>query len=108
MMTFHLFQSLVNRWSDYNFPKAEAWEPLVGACEELGELCHAYLKQHQGIRGTRAEHMVAKSDAVGDVLVYLAHYGKLNNLNLAECASSAWNEIKDRDWQKFPKNGRTE
>jgi NTP pyrophosphatase (non-canonical NTP hydrolase) len=99
------FQRQVDVWRKYNFPKSLPYQPLLGAVEEMGELVHAHLKQEQGIRGTPEEHQAAKSDAVGDVFVYLAHYCAMNNLWLPECVHNAWNEVKNRDWIKFPTNG---
>lgn len=84
-------------WAGRNFPDAEPWEPLVGATEELGELAHAHLKGHQGIRHAPDEIETKKADAVGDILVYLAHYCTLNGLSLQGCLDLAWGEVRDRD-----------
>lgn len=97
----------VSRWALYNFPYAKPHQPLLGAAEEIGELCHAHLKDEQGIRGTKEEHKKAKEDAIGDVIIYLAHYCALNNTTLYQCIISAWNEVKDRDWIKYPTTGKS-
>jgi len=97
-------QSNAKTWADHNFPKAEPWEPLVGAMEELGELSHAHLKEHQNIR-IETNYLLDKEDAVGDIIVYLADYCNRNGLDLASCVSSAWKTASSRDWIKYPKDG---
>lgn len=101
----HLFQlqTEVKEWSERNFPNNKVHQPLLGALEELGELAHAHLKQEQGIRG---DQHAAKADAVGDIIIYLADYCARNELCLAECVRTAWEEVKERDWIKFPVNGK--
>ena len=113
-------------WANYNFgEKGDGGGSLHGAHEEAGELIeefmallllssrldrlsHSYLKSAQGIRGTREEHQAKMKDAVGDTLIYLTDFCTRQGLNIEECADIAWDEIKDRDWRRFPKNGRTE
>lgn len=107
-MTFRELQQQVGAWSRHNFPNNKPHHPLLGVSEECGELCHAHLKMEQGIRGTAEEHLEAKADAVGDILIYLADYCERNDLLMEYCVSVAWNQVKDRDWQRFPKNGRSE
>lgn len=108
VVTFSGLQSLVSEWSNHNFPNNKPHMPLLGVSEEVGELCHAHLKMEQGIRGNLDEHKAAKADAVGDTIIYLADYCNRNDLSLELCVRAAWNEVKDRDWIKFPKNGKTE
>lgn len=81
---------------------------LLGACEELGELCHAHLKNEQGIRGTPEEWREKKKDAIGDTLIYLMDYCNKEDLDIEECLQMALDEIATRDWVRFPKNGKTE
>ena len=100
-------QKQVKPWADYNFPTAKRWEPLIGAMEELGELSHSFLKLHQGIRKGE-DHRAKMEDAVGDIIVYLADFCNRNDLNLASAVQMAWTEARQRDWQKYPKDGTTE
>ena len=104
-MNLKTLQSEVSEWASRNFPHNKPHMPLLGAAEEIGELCHAHLKSEQGIRGTLLQHKAAKADAVGDVVIYLANYCMLNNLNLSLCVSDAWNQVKQRDWNKNPQTG---
>jgi NTP pyrophosphatase (non-canonical NTP hydrolase) len=52
----------------------------------MGELADAHAKND----------IPEKKDAVGDILVCLVNYCKLEGLDLTQCCESAWNEIKDR------------
>lgn len=88
----------VLRWTTRNFPKAEPWEPLVRLVEEVGKLAHAHLNQHQGFRGSHKLHQLKKEDAVGDILIYLAHYCSLCTINMSDAVNKAWGEVKQRDW----------
>lgn len=91
-------------WSVRNFPAQESWECLVGATEEIGELAHAHLKMHQGIRTTE-DHEAAGRDAVGDVVVFLAGYCSARGWSLEDCVVQAWDTVKRRDWQAAPEHG---
>ena len=105
MITLSQLQAEVGEWSRRNFPKNQPHHPLLGAAEEIGELCHAHLKQDQGIRGTRDEHQAAKKDAVGDTIIYLADYCERNGFKLEDAVEIAWTMVKQRDWQKNPQLG---
>ncbi len=105
---FAVLQAQVGLWSRRNFPKNKPYFPLLGAFEECGELAHAHLKQEQGIRGTIAEHEAAKKDAVADIVIYLADYCERHDIDMASAVEETWDQVRTRDWIKFPKNGRTE
>jgi NTP pyrophosphatase (non-canonical NTP hydrolase) len=92
-------------WLAHNFPDQQKHDALLGLVEEVGELAHAHLKNSQGIRGTSAEHLEAMSDAIGDIVIYLASYCNTNGFDLEGCVVNAWFEVKQRDWQKHPKTG---
>lgn len=120
--TLQSIQQRVKEWAAHNFPKAMPYQPLLGIAEEVGELVeadganpestgsllgtvaalgrlnHAHLKADQGIRGTPEEHAAKKMDALCNK----------HGLDFFACVLMAWNEISGRDWQEFPKNGRTE
>ena len=101
---FRVLQLEVREWASRNFPNAEPWEPLMGAVEELGELAHAHLKEHQGIR-TDENHKEAKEDAVGDILIYLADYCWRNGISMAGTIYETWQKVKKRDWIGNTKSG---
>ena len=101
-------QKEIAEWGQYNFPNSEPNDKLMGVMEELGELCHAVLKRKQKIRGTKYEHDAAEADAIADLFIFLCHYCSLRGLNLEAIILQTWNQVKQRDWIKFPKNGLTE
>lgn len=59
---------------------------LLKAISEMGELADAHAKND----------IPEIKDAVGDILVCLVNYCKLEGLDLMQCCEGAWNEIKDR------------
>lgn len=105
---FEQLQFEQGHWQEQNFPNRSEHDCFYGIVEELGELSHALLKMDQGIRGTKAEHMAAAKDAVGDIVIYLAGLCNQRGIDLQKAVETAWNEVKQRDWIRFPKNGRTE
>lgn len=73
-----------------------------------GELCHSILKMIQGIRGTEEEHLEAIKDAIGDISIYLIDMCNMLNIDFESVIQETWKVVRERDWQKYPKNGRTE
>lgn len=98
-------QEEVTEWASRNFPNKQPHQPLLGIQEEVGELSHAHLKLEQGIRGTKEEHIAAKKDAVGDIVIYLADYCTQNNICFDSAVAEAWSQVKERDWIKNKQNG---
>lgn len=93
-------------WVEQNFPgKCDNNTAFMGMVEELGELSHVRLKTYQGIRAIDPE---AERDAVGDLAIYMLHYCHTKGWSLQEIIEETWNEVKKRDWIKFPKNGLSE
>lgn len=84
-LTFRQLQTENAEWAEHNFPETVgeglSYRSLLGVFEEAGELAHAHLKGEQGIRHTSQEIHAMKADAVGDILVYLAHYCHMNDLD---------------------------
>lgn len=95
----------IDTWSTINFPCRKPYWALLGLQEEVGELSHAHLKLEQGIRGTAAEHLAAKKDAVGDIFVYLADYCNKNGIDLQDAIEVTWAAVKCRDWASNPFSG---
>lgn len=104
-MTFRQLQDEQRPWVQHNFPGREAYYPLLGAVEELGELAHAHLKGIQGIRGTKEEHDAKAKDAVGDTIIFLADYCSAKGFDLQEIMEETWGRVKKRDWQKDKQHG---
>lgn len=105
-MNLAVFQAAQSRWcARQPFAGGPAWHPLLGIFEEAGELAHAYLKQEQGIRGTKAQHTAAKQDAVGDILTYLADYCTREGFDLQAILEHVWAQVSQRDWNTNPATG---
>lgn len=104
-MNFRELQEKHGQWAETNFPNAEKWEPLVGMQEELGELSHAFLKMHQGIR-VNEDHEGKMVDAVGDILIYMADFCNRNGIDMQEALETTWAEVKERDWKNNKQDGQ--
>ena len=85
------------QWASRNFPNAQPWEALVGLQEEVGELAHAFLKKHQGIRNTE-DHDAAMRDAVADIFIWLCDFCNRNGINLGLEVSNTWAQVQERHW----------
>lgn len=100
------------KWAARNFPNAGALHHIAGLAEEVGELAHAVLKMAPGtagdtaIRGEKDAHLEAAADAVGDTIIYLLGICSDLGLDASECLDTAWDEVKHRDWVKYPTNGK--
>lgn len=79
----------------------------LGVAEEAGELCHSVLKSEQGIRGTTEKHADDIEDAIGDVTIYLLDLCNVMGLNFDEVLEKTWAQVSQRDWIKYPNDGRT-
>jgi len=104
-MDMTVLESRIGEWQRRNFPGTPLHRPLLGAMEELGELCHAVLKREQGIRGTAEQHTDAVRDALGDIVIFLIHVAAIEGTTLADCIERAWREVQHRDWVRNPANG---
>ena len=92
-------QTLSELWARRNFGDVRpVHHPLLGIVEEVGELSHAHLKSEQGIRGTPEELKARAKDAVGDIIIFLADYCNLNNIDLQDAVDSAWAVVEKRNW----------
>ncbi|MGI9141978.1 MAG: MazG-like family protein [Fluviibacter sp.] len=84
----------VIRWAEARriIPNARPQAQLNKALEELAELFKAELQGNaDGIK-----------DGVGDVMVCLINYCALKDLDLVQCLSVAYHEIKDRTGTLLP------
>ena len=99
MIDLDKFQAEHHVWQSHNFPGFQVWEVLLGLGEEVGELFHAHLKQHQGIR-LNEDHDAMARDAVGDIMIFLAGYCNARGWKLSEILDETWAEVKTRKWRK--------
>jgi NTP pyrophosphatase (non-canonical NTP hydrolase) len=94
------FQLEVSEWSNRNFGEdSPSWQRLLG-------LSHSYLKREQGIR-LEEDHNKQIRDAVGDIMVYLSDFCGREGVSLERCVEEAWQEVKQRDWNKHRKEFKT-
>jgi NTP pyrophosphatase (non-canonical NTP hydrolase) len=112
-------QKQVGAWSRKNFGEQiskvtgqvlGSLNPLLGVQEECGELTHAVLKRHQGIRGFDKDetYIDARDDAVSDLLIYLCDFAEREGIDLQALLNKVWNKVKQRDWQKNKTNAHEE
>lgn len=92
-------------WGRNNFGDQPGYRMLLGIQEELGELCHAHLKDEQGIR-TNENHFEKKRDAVADIVIYLAGYCNSEEIDLQHTVEEVWEQVKQRNWKKNTENGQ--
>lgn len=85
-------------WVLHNFGQREAWQPLLGIGEEVGELMHAHLKAHQGIR-TGEDHEAAKVDALADIIIFACDYASASGVDITDALATTWDQVKQRDWK---------
>ncbi len=97
MLDLDRLQTDVRLWSDKNFGDQPAYLPLLGIPEEVGELCHAYLKLSQNIRMDE-DHKAKLRDALGDIIIYLCDFSSRMDISLSECIDEAWTVVQKRDW----------
>jgi NTP pyrophosphatase (non-canonical NTP hydrolase) len=87
-MTFQELEAAVVQWAKDRqiIPNSNPTSQLMKTLSELGELADATLKSDwAGIE-----------DGVGDVLVTLILYCKLQDISLVDCLRGAYDTIKDR------------
>ena len=103
-------QNRLHRWREHNFPEPYAdavVNQVLGVCEEAGELAKAVLKRRQGIRRSEEDHEVAEQDAVGDIMIFLAGFCSYRNWDMISIYEDVADAVMQRDWVKYPKDGRT-
>lgn len=88
MTTFEDLHTLVTRWACERriVPNSNPTAQLMKTMSELGELADATLKRD----------WAEIEDGVGDVLVTLILYCKLQDLDPVDCLRRAYDTIKDR------------
>jgi len=99
--TLRRIQKEQAEWSLRNFGERPSYQPLLGIAEEVGELCHAHLKNEQGVRMTE-DHEANKRDAVGDIMIYLMDYCSKEGFDVTQCLVETWNKVRQRDWVANP------
>lgn len=78
---------------------------ILGIMEELGELCHAHGKRESKTR-VNEDHTENIKDAIGDIFIFLMSYATSQGLDLEDIIVNTWNEVRQRDWRRYPENGK--
>lgn len=94
IMSYAQIEMQVIQWSEARriIPNSTPQAQLLKAYEEMGELTAATIRNHRP----------GMEDAVGDVMVCLINYCALSDLDLVQCLSNAYDEIKDRKGTLMP------
>jgi NTP pyrophosphatase (non-canonical NTP hydrolase) len=95
------------RWQNKNFKSSDVRDCVLGVCEEAGELSHAILKHHQGIRGMadREAYREAAGDAIADAMIYLIQTATHLRLDWWDLLRYTAEEVMQRDWTKKSREG---
>jgi NTP pyrophosphatase (non-canonical NTP hydrolase) len=91
-------QREVKLWTDHNFPGESLLSVTLGLAEEVGEVCRAVLKQHQGIRGTHEEWQEEIQKELGDVFIKLCHVATTAGIDFRGAITVRWADVRKRDW----------
>lgn len=94
IMSYAQIEMQVIQWSEARkiIPNSTPQAQLLKAYEEMGELTAATIRNHRP----------GMEDAVGDVMVCLINYCALADLDLVQCLSNAYDEIKHRKGTLMP------
>lgn len=116
------FQAEHKAWLERNFPGQHTYEnrhqAFLGVVEEVGELAHTVLKSEQKIREFMAGDMdggdtvdttillrATIADGVGDLVIFLAGFCDMYDLDLETCIEETWKRVRQRDWVADPTTG---
>ncbi len=105
MIPLDIIQQEHARWQYTNFGLVPMEDSFMGIVEELGELSHALLKEKQGIR-VNENHTENAIDAIGDVIIYIISLCNSQGWDFETIIETTWEEVKKRDWIKYPETGR--
>lgn len=105
-------QGKLKRWQEKNFnPDCTGPEWMaLGATEELGEVCHAIVKAKQRIRQHQAglddKTLNEVADGIADTVIYLMQLSSHLGIDFAKALYFTAESVMQRDWRKYPTNGR--
>jgi NTP pyrophosphatase (non-canonical NTP hydrolase) len=94
-------QKHMKKWRQLHFPASRRESELqcvLGASEEVGELCHAVLKARQGIRGfdSASKRRECVRDAVGDTVIFLMGVCDANGWQMQEIIEETMDKVLAR------------
>lgn len=107
------YQARIGQWSDYNFGGVDTGP--AGLVEEIAELftalsilgpaanmCQAWVKRTQGIRGTDAEWTAKMRKEAADVAIKLMQVCHDEGIDLEEAIAERWEVVGMRDFRANP------
>lgn len=94
-------------WLNHNFPNQTIEQTVLGMVEEVGELAHHLLKRAQGIRGDGVDHEAEIKDALADFIIFAMDLADREGFIIEDAVIEVWEQVRERDWVKFPHDGRT-
>lgn len=100
-------QAILKVWHSHNFPDITADEQFKLIIEEIGEFARADIKSSRMIKGFTKD--IGEQEIInemGDILVGIYNYCSIKHISVQECIDKAAEKVLQRDWRKFPQNGR--
>ena len=71
----------------------------------IGRVCHSVIKMRQGIR-TNENHEQALYEALAQLVLWIRSRLPDGTLDgLCNTATNTWDQVKQRDWKKYPETG---
>lgn len=93
-------QNDMHEWRMEQFSETTAEVQLNGTMQELGELLEIETKETFGYPEFAGDNTDAKMKEVGDIVIYLAGYCSLQDMDIEECIKMASEEVLSRDWHE--------
>jgi NTP pyrophosphatase (non-canonical NTP hydrolase) len=86
-------------WRQIAYPTTATPElQALGMAEEVGEVCHAVLKNIQQIRGYNGEKTIAEvGDGLADTIIYACGVATAFGIDLDAELARVWNHVRDRN-----------
>lgn len=97
MLDVQEIQKRLHAWEQRNFPDTTEFTRIAIMVEEVGELSHVILKQHQNIRPESSTDEMLR-DAIGDVFVTLCTMAFGRGWDLEEIIKETSETVLARDW----------
>lgn len=99
-------QQRIDKWARSWGRKVDSRNMGLGVCEEAGEMAHCLLKRNQGLRGMdKPEVFVPEcTDAIGDIMVYLAELCTAEGWNLEHIFVATVDKVTKRKWKDSPEH----
>lgn len=107
VMNFDITQLYMTGTTGRAFTTTSGWNKILNLMIQVGRISHAHLKHAQKIRVSE-NHIENAKKFVGEALFVIEELCMNIGYSYYNVVSKTWNDVKTRDWKKFPKNGKTE